>query len=238
MVSYPEMRQRVLDDLSIAGIPADRFHVASTGNIGEGYFYTCGGATMRYSYTERGQVTVLCESRDPRDLEYAILQDILLPAAQAYELAHRDYYRDSRRIWIAWALEQMKKIDEDFYERLKAKYDEILAQHPFNDIESGKTAVRFQMELCLKHVPIPRGRPYAAVRRERKKLLRILTTTREKGLNFSDAGIQKLLQRWLQFQEAFTACGLQPDESIRKNWEPLSQFAQKLQDMEENPGQK
>ena len=94
------------------------------------------------------------------------------------------------------------------------------------------------MELCLKHVQIPRGRPYAAVRRERKKLLRILTTTREKGLNFSDAGIQKLLQRWLQFQEAFTACGLQPDESIRKNWEPLSQFAQKLQDMEENPGQK
>lgn len=100
----------------------------------EGYYYEVYENTYTYAYFERGEHIIICKTDDIQEFYYCIVRDIIKNYAIDYELNNRIPNRDPRRLWMKKSLDLIKKISDEFYNKLCKEYSEILKKYPFNDI--------------------------------------------------------------------------------------------------------
>lgn len=133
MLSYGEIKSAVGERLARAGLSVEMFPVAPGPICTEGYYYEIHGPIYVYAYTERGEHTVICRTRDVDEFYYRIIKDIVVYKATRYEVENRVPGQDTRRLWMKKAEEWMGRIDPGFGEKLGREFAEILEEYPFTD---------------------------------------------------------------------------------------------------------
>lgn len=139
MITYYQLKNDISQMLKLAGLDANKISFSGAivpvpGPINnEGCYYEAYGNTYTYAYFERGKRTIICKTDDIHEFYYCIVRDIIKNYAIDYELKNRIPNHDPRRIWMKKSLDLMKKISDEFYNKLCEEYFEILKEYPFND---------------------------------------------------------------------------------------------------------
>lgn len=89
--------------------------------------------TYYYIVTERGIELERKSTTDSDELLRWLILDLTRAEAQDYELTHRDNSEDSRRRYFSKQLELLQIINPKWAGIEKARYNKILAEHPFTD---------------------------------------------------------------------------------------------------------
>ena len=130
--SLEEIEQRVLAIASAHGIPASDLSTFGRSKQ-DGTPHIEVNETCDYVSCERGSEFSRRSTRDLDELFYWIFADATWSMASRYELKHRRHGEDFRRQMFAKHLEILGALSPPWAERHAAKYERILAEHPFND---------------------------------------------------------------------------------------------------------
>jgi UDP-N-acetylmuramate dehydrogenase len=111
---------------------------------------TMGGDPLVYRlcYSERGHVEVVLESADPQAIVERVFESVTGSMATNHEFAHRRVGEDSRRQWFEMQTRLMTELNPTWGARQKARFDKVLAEHPFNEAPAP----------WIDHLPPARGR--------------------------------------------------------------------------------
>ena len=88
-----------------------------------------------YVIWERGSERERRTTENLDELMFWIMKDITFNMASDYELKNRIPKQDSRRLLFQTQLKLLKKINNEFYNRLEKEINNILINHPYNDSE-------------------------------------------------------------------------------------------------------
>src|SRR5271170_4076672 len=83
-----------------------------------------------YVVIERGSEHTRRTTRDPDELVYWLVADVVCDLASRFEVANRKPDEDFRRQLFCTELELRSRIDESWAARRKAEIDRILREHP------------------------------------------------------------------------------------------------------------
>jgi len=107
------------------------FHQAPT-HSGEAHVEVQNGV-YQWVVTERGSEWERRETRDPQELLYWLVYDVVCSLATQYEFDHREPGQDFRRIMFAKQVELMESLDPKWADRTKAYIQTVLLDNPFVD---------------------------------------------------------------------------------------------------------
>jgi len=86
-----------------------------------------------YVVSERGSECERKSTTDEDELLYWLISGVVHEKAGNFELKHRVKGRDFRRILFAKEIELMRRISDEWAERMADDIQKILAVHPYND---------------------------------------------------------------------------------------------------------
>lgn len=86
-----------------------------------------------YIVLERGHENEHLITTDLDELLYRVFDGVTFELACRYELKHRKWGKDSRRILFACQEELLSWLNPAWGERRKREHEQILAQYPFED---------------------------------------------------------------------------------------------------------
>jgi hypothetical protein len=86
-----------------------------------------------YVIIERGQELERISSPDPHEILYHVFQGVTFSMAVDYEIHHRQFGQDVRRVMFAAQEETMGRISTLWRERLTEEHTKTLEKHPFTD---------------------------------------------------------------------------------------------------------
>lgn len=135
MTTIYEIEARIIEKIKV--ISKDRFDIRvffgkpSVGS--ENLYLYSEGDYYIFGYQERGKKNVMKETTDPDEIMYEIIKEIVFHEASGFEVKNRMKYEDHRRLMFEKELELMKKIDPDYYNRLRQEAEEILKRSPYDD---------------------------------------------------------------------------------------------------------
>lgn len=122
-------------------------------SVGDCYYILHHYDSYIYGYRdERGGDNVIGQSSDPMDIVYEVIKNQIAQVATDYELHHRVYWQDFRRVLFQKRLELMRLVDEQFYLRLQEEINEILKNAPYNDHDSPHSDAILQYITTLKKI--------------------------------------------------------------------------------------
>ena len=88
---------------------------------------------MSLIVTERGQVTKRRTTSSQDELLYWVFADKAFARGWTYSKENRVEGEDFRRAAFSHALEEMKKLSNDWFKRFQVEIEEILKANPYND---------------------------------------------------------------------------------------------------------
>ena len=91
------------------------------------------GNEYHYVVRERGTELARHKTPDRNELMFWITRDYTLWLASRYESRHRRKNEDSRRQWMSLHVSLLRRMSENWAERERVRYDDILSRHPFSD---------------------------------------------------------------------------------------------------------
>lgn len=91
------------------------------------------GVQFHFVVEERGQELERKSSPDPQEILYRAFEAVTFSMACAYEVRHRIAGQDFRRQLFAVQLDLLGKLSPQWQQRTRARLDEVLAKHPFDD---------------------------------------------------------------------------------------------------------
>jgi hypothetical protein len=90
-----------------------------------------------YVVTERGTELERRRTRDPEELRYWLLSDVVFSLASEYELKHRIAGQDFRRLLFQKQVDLMGQLNPGWSERRTQEIQGTLSTHAYDDIARG-----------------------------------------------------------------------------------------------------
>ena len=86
---------------------------------------------FHFVVTERGTEFERITNLSTDDVLYLLFDGITQHMATTYELQNRKQGIDGRSVWFPYQEDLMRKLNPEWGEKLKAKHERILLEHPF-----------------------------------------------------------------------------------------------------------
>jgi len=93
--------------------------------------------SYHYVVTERGSEFERRRTTDPDELLFWLMSDVTFSLASEYELEHRVFGRDFRRLLFQKQIDLMGQLNADWSERKKQEIERVLAAYPYDDVACG-----------------------------------------------------------------------------------------------------
>jgi hypothetical protein len=136
MLTLSEIKELVDQLAERIGAPQNTLPIYGNSEQGDGVYVEVDSRGYHYVVAERGNEFKRHTTLDLDELLYDIFQSVTFGIACTYELNHRIYGRDSRRIYFERQEELLSLLNQSWGERRRFEHSQILKQHPFDDFSS------------------------------------------------------------------------------------------------------
>jgi type II restriction/modification system DNA methylase subunit YeeA len=111
-----------------------------------------------YVVVERGNELKRITTDDLNELLYNIFKAITFSLACDYELANRIENQDCRRLIFKRQVELLSKLSKDWSFRESQQHEQILREHPFDDLASARANLSKQIgwQAACEKFPLPK----------------------------------------------------------------------------------